>query len=198
MLGKERPEPEPSLFEILVNRILKRKPQKTVEFYKRVIVATRLKKDSKLMLKAFKEIPVNSLEKLLPDGTMKMNVIDKSIVTGSIVVASGGVIAKIIAVLASVNVDWMLLITLAAGTIGAQAWKSYMDRRNAYLTDVSRTLYFKNVTNNRGLLAMLVDRAEDEIFKQALLSYTFLLTTRTPTVYHKPSNLQLPTELGKS
>lgn len=198
MLGKERPEPEPSLFEILVNRILKRKPQKTVEFYKRVIVAIRLKKDSKLMLKAFKEIPVNSLEKLLPDGTMKMNVIDKSIVTGSIVVASGGVIAKIIAVLASVNVDWMLLITLAAGTIGAQAWKSYMDRRNAYLTDVSRTLYFKNVTNNRGLLAMLVDRAEDEIFKQALLSYTFLLTTRTPTVYHKPSNLQLPTELGKS
>jgi hypothetical protein len=75
----------------------------------------------------------------------------------------------------------LLTITLVTGFVGIRALTVYKNRRNAYLADLNRLLYFKNVANNRGLLALLVDRAEDESFKEALLTYTFLLSNRTPS-----------------
>nr|KAG5707520.1 hypothetical protein BaRGS_012024 [Batillaria attramentaria] len=196
VLGRENPDPEPTLLQKLINRILRRQPKRSVEYYKRVVVAIRLKKDSKLLLKAFKEIPVHNLEMLLPDGTIRMSTMDKSVLTASVFIATAGVVAKIVTVLASLQVDWMLLLTLVTGAIGVRAWTTYKNRRNAYLVDASRTLYFKNVANNRGLLTLLVDRAEDESFKEALLTYTFLLTTRPPSVKGKASSQQLPAQLG--
>jgi hypothetical protein len=43
----------------------------------------------------------------------------------------------------------------------------------------------------------LVDRAEDESFKEALLTYTFLLSNRTPSTRWASSQTQYSTELGK-
>ena len=65
-----------------------------------------------------------------------------------------------------------------------------------YLTDVNRTLYYNNIANNRGLLALLVDRAEDELFKEALLAYTFLLTHRQPSIHDQLSKDQTSDALG--
>ncbi|XP_076470686.1 transmembrane protein 143-like [Babylonia areolata] len=196
VLGREQPEPEPNVLQRLINRALRRPVKPSVEYYKRVVVAIRLKKDSKLMLKAFKEIPVNNLEMLLPDGTIRMNTFDKSVLASSVFIATAGLVAKVVTVLASVNFDWMLLVTLVMGGVGVRAWTVYKNRRNAYLVDMSRTLYFKNVANNRGLLALLVDRAEDESFKEALLAYTFLLTSRPPPIKRKVTASQVPVELG--
>ncbi|KAL8603060.1 hypothetical protein ACOMHN_015625 [Nucella lapillus] len=197
VLGLEQPEPEPSLLQKLVSRALGKRPKPSVEYYKRVVVAIRLKKDSKLMLKAFKEIPVNSLEMVLPDGTIRMNTMDKGILASSVFIATVGLVAKVVTVLASMNFDWTLVVTLVTGAIGVRAWTTYKNRRNAYLVDVSRTLYFKNVANNRGLLALLVDRAEDESFKEALLAYTFLLTSRPQPLKGKvKATSGVPAELG--
>ena len=73
VLGKEQPEPEPTFFQRMVNKVRRQQPKPQYEYYKRVVVAIRLKKDNKLMLKAFKEVPVNNLEMLLPDGTIRMS-----------------------------------------------------------------------------------------------------------------------------
>lgn len=44
---------------------------------------------------------------------------------------------------------------------------------------LSDNLYFKNLDNNAGVFHTLIDAAEEEDFKEALLAYTFLLK-------HKP------------
>ena len=41
--------------------------------------------------------------------------------------------------------------------------------------ELSKTFYYKALANNRALLTLAVDRAEDEVFKAALLAYTFVL-----------------------
>lgn len=40
---------------------------------------------------------------------------------------------------------------------------------------LSDNLYFKNLDNNAGVFHTLIDAAEEEDFKEALLAYTFLL-----------------------
>lgn len=185
-------------YQELLQKVLRRPAinNEGIEYYKRVVVAIRLKKDHKLLLKAFKEVPVHSLEMLLPDGKINMTKIDKGILTTSLGLAAAGIIAKIVTLMAKIHIDWMLLVTMVTGLIGIQGWTVYKNRRNAYMVDLSRMLYFKNIANNRGLLALLVDRAEDESFKEALLVYTFLLVNRPPSTMKKGSNQLLPADLG--
>jgi hypothetical protein len=96
---------------------------------------------------------------------------DKSLLAVSAFFALSSVLAKGVTILAHLHVDWLLTITLVTGFVGIRALTVYKNRRNAYLADLNRLLCFKNVANNRGLLALLVDRAEDESFKEALLTY---------------------------
>ena len=196
-LGRETPTVEVPWYRALINRVMKQPGPKPVTYYKRVVVAVRLKKDQKLMLKAFKEVPINALEQLLPDGNVKMTKFDKYILSSSVGIAVTGVIAKIVTMLAHVTVDWTLVVTGITGLIGVRAWTVYKNRRNKYLVDLSRMLYFKNIANNRGLITLLVDRAEDESFKEALLTYTFLLASRAPSVKGKDSTDMLPAEIGE-
>jgi hypothetical protein len=41
---------------------------------------------------------------------------------------------------------------------------------------LSENLYFKNFDNNAGVFHHLIDAAEEEEFKEAVLAYSFLLT----------------------
>ena len=197
-LGKETPTSKPSIMDRVKSTILRRPLQSSMEYYKRVVVAVRLKRDDKLILKAFKEVPVNALEQLLPDGKIKMTKFDQGLMMSATAIALTGVLAKLVTYLAHVHVDWTLIITSVTGLVGFRAWTVYKNRRNSYLLDLNRMLYFKNIANNRGLLALLVDRAEDELFKECLLTYAFLLTNRPPSVQLKDSSDQISDELGIS
>ena len=116
-------------------------------------------------LNPYLQVPVNALEQLLPDGTIKMSKFDKGLVTAAGAVALTGILAKVVTLLAHMHVDWTLLVTGVMGLAGVQAWTTYKNRHLRYVNDLARMLYFKNIANNRGLLALLVDRAEDELFK---------------------------------
>ncbi|KAK3778074.1 hypothetical protein RRG08_044690 [Elysia crispata] len=196
VLGHEIPEAHVPFLEKIKDRILKRSPKKPLEYYKRVVVAIRLKKDSKLSLKAFKEVPANRLEMLLPDGTIQMSTLDKGLLASTAGIALFGILAKVVTVLASLNIDWTLLVTVVTGVIGFRVWSQYKNRRAHYLADVTRLLYFKNVANNRGLITLLVDRAEDESLKEALLTYAFILNSRPATLRNKPASDFSPLILG--
>ena len=56
VLGHERPEVQRSLWERLGDYMLKRRPRLPEEYFKRVVVAVRLKSSDKLILKGFKEV----------------------------------------------------------------------------------------------------------------------------------------------
>ena len=45
---------------------------------------------------------------------------------------------------------------------------------------LSDNLYFKNLDNNAGVFYHLIDAAEEEEFKEAVLAYYFLLTAEDP------------------
>ena len=196
-LGKETPTLHYPWYKRLRDTVLRMPPPKPMSFYKRVVVAIRLKHDSKLTLKAFKEVPTNSLEYMLPDGLLQMSNTDKAIVTVATSLAGFGVLAKVVAILAGVDAPWTLVLTVVTGSVAAASWTSFKNRCCKYMMEQSRALYLNNIASNHGLLTLLVDRAEDESFKQALLAYTFLLTSRSPVTMAIDSSNQRAQDLGE-
>ena len=81
---------------------------------------------------------------------------------------------KLVSFLADYKVSWTYIAISVAGFIALRAWNMYKNKRNAYLVRLGQTLYFNSIANNRALLTLLADRAEDEVFKVTLLAYTFL------------------------
>ena len=146
------------------------------EVFTRVFVAVRSKKETKLHLKIFKDVPCPHLEYLLPDGKIRMSMFDKGFLASSVFLGSIVAAAKVIAFAGDYNMDFAWVGLGLAGLIGARGWLGYKNKRNAYLVNLSRTLYFKTVSNNRGVLTLLTDRAQDEEFKESLLVYLFLLS----------------------
>ena len=94
-LGRETPPQNLTTWTRLKLR-LQRKPVPTPpSYYKRVVVAMRLKRDDKLCLKAFKEVPVASLEQLMPDGHITMNRMDRGIMATAGTIACASILAKV-------------------------------------------------------------------------------------------------------
>ena len=174
----------------------------TFKYYTRVFVAVRSKKSRKLHLKVFKDVPCDKLEYLVPDGKIEMSKFDKGFLISSVFLGTIAITAKLLTVAANLKLDFGLIGLGVAGIIGARGWVGYKNKRNKYLVNLSRTLYFKTVANNRGVLTLLTDRAEDEEFKEALLAYLFLLSppnrrgvpgvayTPDPPQYHTQESLQ--------
>ena len=173
------------------------------EVYTRVCVAVRSRGEKKLFFKAFKDVPCGKLEYLLPDGKIKMSNFDKGFLATSVVLGSITVAMRSLPAIADlVKVQWTWLALGLAGAIGARAWIGYKNKRNHYLANLATTLYYKTVANNRGVLTLLADRAQDEEFKEAILAYVFLLSPRNrrgvpgtqytanPPIYDTPQSLQ--------
>ena len=196
-LGKATPPLRYPWYKQLRDTMLRVPPPKPMSFYKRVVIAIRLKHDSKLTLKAFKEVPTNALEYLLPDGLLQMSVTNKAVVTVAMTLASFGALSKVVTMLAGVDAPWTLVLTLATGSVAAASWTSFKNQCCKYMVEHSRTLYFNNLASNRGLLTLLVDRAEDEMFKQGLLAYTFLLASRSPQTMALDSTDQKVQDIGE-
>ena len=177
-------------------------PELEYNVFTRVFVAVRSFKEKKLHFKMFKDVPCNSLEYLLPDGKIKMSHFDKGFLTSSVFLGTVVIAAKTLAVASNFKLDLAWLGLGLAGLIGAKGWIGYKNKRNQYLVNISRTLYFKTVSNNRGVLTLLTDRAQDEEFKESLLAYVFLLSplnrrgvpgisyTAQDPLYDTPASLQ--------
>jgi hypothetical protein len=57
-------------------------------------------------------------------------------------------------------------------------WSKFKNRKIKFMKALSDNLYFKNLDNNAGVFHTLIDAAEEEDFKEALLAYTFLLNSK--------------------
>ena len=174
VLGKEASPLNHSLYKRITKYIQRQPLNKSETVYKRVISAVRLKKEDKLTLKAFKDIAVTDLEKVLPTGTIKIGKFDRYVIVTSVAFGSLALLAKFVTFLAKMSVNWPLGFAAVAGLLGGKAYWAYRSRKNKYLYLLNKTLYYKNIANNRGLITLVIDRAQDESFKEALLTYTFV------------------------
>lgn len=128
-----------------------------------------------IYLKLFKRIPQVDLEMLFPTTRIALKPFDK-LKLG--VTCGGGTGASIIAtatkVAAAAN---PMTAATALGGLAAVIFRQVtkvISQRTKYMMLLAQKLYFHNLANNRGVLTLLVDRAEEEEVKEALLVYYFL------------------------
>jgi hypothetical protein len=153
-------------------------------------------KPGSTIIKLFQNVPKADLEMLFPNSEVRMKIIDKLIigipaaVSGVAVIATklGASILLIASVISfwlglnknEVKIDQQHLIALALGlaTLGGFLFRQvnkFKNRKIQFMKALSDNLYFKNLDNNIGVFHHLVDAAEEEEFKEAILAYYFLL-----------------------
>jgi len=153
------------------------------------------------IIKLFQNVPKADLEMLFPNSKVRMKPIDKFII--GVPAAVSGIIVLVTKLGASlllvgsavsfwlgfkneeVQIKQQHLIALGAGlgTLGGFLFKQiskYKNRKIKFMKALSDNLYFKNLDNNAGVFYHLIDAAEEEEFKEAVLAYYFLLTAEDP------------------
>lgn len=150
------------------------------------------------VLKLFQNVPRGDLEMLFPNVEVRMRTVDKvliglpALVSGAAVVAtkvitSIGVLLVLVGFWLGlhdeeVEVDQGQLLALGAGlgSLGAYLFKQFSkfkNRKIRFMKALADNLYFKNLDNDAGVFHNLLDAAEEEEAKEALLAYFFLLTS---------------------
>ncbi len=153
------------------------------------------------ILKLFRTVPRYDLEMLLPNTEVRMRMLDKvcvgvpAIVGGIVVLVTRlGAVLGLAAALALFYlgvsrerpvIDSARLVALGTGMTALagflfKQWSNYKNRTIRFMKLLTENLYFRNLDNNRGVLHALVDEAEEEEVKEAVLAYFFLLISENP------------------
>ncbi|MGB0467460.1 MAG: TMEM143 family protein [Pontibacterium sp.] len=163
--------------------------------------AARDIKPGSVMLKLFKNVPKADLEMLFPNTAVRMRWVDKLMI-GVPALVSGGVVISTklgatLVLLGSFFGFWLglhstpvvfdkpALLALMAGSaaVGGYLWKqfnNFKNRKLRFVQSLTQNLYFKNLDNNAGVFHRLIDAAEEEECKEAILAYYFLLKSPVP------------------
>ena len=153
------------------------------------------------LLKLFRNVPRADLEMLFPNTRVRMRLSDKLMI-GIPAVVSGGVVLTTklgtsLVLLGSILGYWLgisrqpaelnqtavMALFASAAALGGYLWKqfnSFKNRKLRFMQALTRNLYFKNLDNNAGVFHRLVNDAEEEESKEALLAYTFLHASPEP------------------
>ena len=156
-------------------------------------------KPGSTIVKLFQNVPKADLEMLFPNSEVRMRPLDKLIISAS--AAVGGTVVLVtklgasLLLMASFLAFWLglkdeeveltkqSLITfgIGMGVFGSfvfKEWTKFKNRKIRFMKALSDNLYFKNLDNNAGVFHTLIDAAEEEDCKEALLAYAFLLKCR--------------------
>ncbi len=149
------------------------------------------------VIKLFQNVPRSDLEMLFPNTKIRMKPVDKlrigipAVVSGAMIVSTklGGTLLLCGALIAfwlglrsePVVLDQAALVALGLGlaALAGYLWKQlnkFKDHKIRFMKTLTENLYFKNLDNNAGVFRYLIDAAEDEECKEAILAYFFLLT----------------------
>jgi hypothetical protein len=153
------------------------------------------------IIKLFQDVPRADLEMLFPNAKVRMRRIDKlligvpAVVSGVIVVATK-LIAALVPVLLllafwfgvrrePVQLDQAQLVALGAalaavGGYVVRQFTKFKNRKIQFMKALSENLYFRNLDNDAGVFHHLLDAAEEEEAKEAVLAYHFLRAAGRP------------------
>jgi hypothetical protein len=157
------------------------KREHVTPIYKRLAVVVKLRGQPHIYLKLFKDMPRSALETVLPKTRLRMRVFDKLKLGGSIGVGVGVTLWKVLTLLLFTAVTGFGILIVAAAAIGyaVRAFFGYKNIQRDYLMKLSQNLFFQNLDNNAGVFHHIVDLAEEEEAKEALLAYYFLHAEKT-------------------
>ncbi|HEV3339082.1 MAG TPA: TMEM143 family protein [Pirellulales bacterium] len=160
-----------------------------VPIYQRLVVIFRLHSYRRIddhldgetvHIKIFKNIPKVDLEMLLPGSRVKMTLIDQSKIllpTLSGVAMTGWKLfqgAVVVAVTGVYGLLTYLGLIVATLGYGVKSFFGYLRTQQKYQLSLTRNLYYQNLDNNAGVLFRLLDEAEEQECREAILAYFFL------------------------
>jgi len=128
-----------------------------------------------IYLKLFKKIPRADLEMLFPNTIPQMKILDRIKVFAPLIGGTGTTIIKIIGA-AAISVFAALMIAAAFIGYAIKTFFGFLRVKEKYQGTLVSNLYFNSLDNNAGVIHHLIDQAEEEEVKEALLAYYFLLS----------------------
>lgn len=147
--------------------------QHEVEVYQRLVVVARLKGDSHVILKLFREIPLRDIEALLPHAEVEMSAIDRLRVLISGAGLVGSLVLKGLKLLAFLAF-WsklLWLVPMACIVLAGRAFIGYRSARSVRDSRRTQHLYYQNVANNKAVIHTLVSMVRQEHVKEAILAW---------------------------
>jgi hypothetical protein len=166
-----------------------RKQTVYLDAYQRLVLALKFKPDLKLgpyvrsdflYLRMFKDVPHVDMEMHLPEqGTkVQMRLIDKAQIASPIVMGLPTLALKLFAAVTAVAgaVTWSVMggLVVAPISAGVNSFFGFHRARKKHLAEMIQRLYYLTLANNASVLTRLIDAAEDEEYKEAMLAYFFL------------------------
>ena len=153
------------------------------------------------IIKLFQDVPRADLEMLFPNARIRMRLVDKlligvpAVVSGVVVVVTK-LLASLIPVLLllgfwlgvrrePVELNQAQLVALGAalaafGGYLVRQYSKFKNRKIQFMKALSENLYFRNLDNDAGVFHHLLDVAEEEEVKEAVLAYHFLRSAGGP------------------
>jgi len=167
-------------------RTLFRSVERELPVFQRLVIIFRLRAGSTVnrkldtqdvFIKLFKDIPKMDLEMLLPGTRTKMSLIDRikiifptiSGLAMSIYKAFKG--AMVAAAMGIYGILALLGVTVG---YGVKSFFGYLQTKQKYQLNLTESLYYRNLDNNSGVLCRLLDEAEEQENREAVLGYYFL------------------------
>jgi hypothetical protein len=159
-----------------------------VPLYQRLVLFVKLKPSKRLppeidtddvVLKAFKDIPKADLEMLLPGAQLKMPGLHR-LKLGSSVVSGGAWMGYSVFKQAGTLLLSLENPALIAGPAlglfgyGYKQYYGYQSTRNVFHLRLTQSLYYHALGNNLAVLFHLLDEAEEQECREALLAYYYL------------------------
>lgn len=161
-----------------------KQPPAERRYFKRVVLAARTKRGH-LVLKSFKDTPLEGLEQLLPELKVRTPTLQRAALNLTLAVSGLVFFVNVgMVVLSDLKVATSLLLLLFAIFMGLRASKMFGQRRSVQALELAHMLYYRSTSNNSELLSALALRAQDEHAKEALLAHSFL--ARRPGGAHCP------------
>jgi hypothetical protein len=160
-----------------------------VPLYRRLVLFVKLRPSGRLpagintgsvFLKAFKEIPKADLEMLLPGARLQMPGFSQLKLGSSVIGGGAGVGYTLFGLFAKTALVFEQLpaLALGAGTAlfgyGYKQYSGYQSTRNIFHLRLTQSLYYQTIGNNLGVLFHLLDEAEEQECREALLAYYYL------------------------
>lgn len=160
-----------------------------VPVFRRLVLILRLRDHPALprkldtqsvFIKIFKDIPKQDLEMLLPGTSVRMTLADRGkivlpalsglaitiwkVIKGALVLAAAGIYGT------------LAFLGLVGGTIGygVRSFVGYLQTKQKYQLNLTQSLYYQNLDNNSGALCRLLDEAEEQECREAMLAYFYL------------------------
>ena len=134
--------------------------------------------ENTLHLKIFRRIPRSDLQVLFPNAVIKFSPFDRRWLwlgsTGSTLFA---IITATLKFIAAVAISLQLIVLTLFAAVGAimRSITNFFNTRTRYMAKLAKSLYFHNLASNQSVLTYLMDDAEEEDLKEAVLTYALLL-----------------------